>query len=43
MEILAIIPVILIVAFLFGELFKRLGLPSVVGQILAGLLFGFHS
>jgi Kef-type K+ transport system membrane component KefB len=40
MEILAIVPIILIVAFLLGEMFKRIGLPSVVGQILAGLLFG---
>jgi Kef-type K+ transport system membrane component KefB len=40
MEILAIVPIILIAAFLLGEMFKRIGLPSVVGQILAGLLFG---
>jgi len=40
MEILAIVPIILIAAFTLGELFKRIGLPSVVGQILAGLLFG---
>ncbi len=40
MEILAIVPIILIAAFVLGELFKRIGLPSVVGQILAGLLFG---
>lgn len=40
MEILAIVPIILIAAFALGELFKRIGLPSVVGQILAGLLFG---
>jgi Kef-type K+ transport system membrane component KefB len=40
MEILAIVPIILVIAFIFGELFKRVGLPSVVGQILAGLLFG---
>ncbi len=40
MEILAIVPIILIAAFLLGEIFKRIGLPSVVGQILAGLLFG---
>jgi len=40
MEIIAIVPIILIAAFLLGELFKRIGLPSVVGQILAGLLFG---
>jgi len=40
MQILAIVPIILIVAFVLGELFKRLGLPSVVGQILAGILFG---
>lgn len=40
MEIIAIVPIILIAAFTLGELFKRIGLPSVVGQILAGLLFG---
>lgn len=40
MEILAIVPIILIAAFLLGEIFKRIGLPSVVGQILAGLMFG---
>ena len=40
MEILAIVPIILIAAFVLGEMFKRIGLPSVVGQILAGLLFG---
>ena len=40
MEILAIVPIILIAAFTLGELFKRIGLPSVVGQIIAGLLFG---
>jgi Kef-type K+ transport system membrane component KefB len=40
MQILAIVPIILVIAFLLGELFKRIGLPTVVGQILAGLLFG---
>jgi len=40
MEIIAIVPIILIAAFILGEMFKRIGLPSVVGQILAGLLFG---
>ncbi len=40
MQILAIIPVILLVAFVLGELFKRVGLPSVVGQIIAGISFG---
>jgi Kef-type K+ transport system membrane component KefB len=40
MEIIAIVPIILITAFILGEMFKRIGLPSVVGQILAGLLFG---
>ncbi|MCW4022785.1 MAG: cation:proton antiporter [archaeon] len=40
MEILAIVPIILIAAFILGEMFKRIGLPSVVGQIIAGLLFG---
>jgi Kef-type K+ transport system membrane component KefB len=40
MQILAIVPIILVIAFVLGELFKRIGLPPVVGQILAGLLFG---
>jgi Kef-type K+ transport system membrane component KefB len=40
LEILAIVPIILIAAFILGEMFKRIGLPSVIGQILAGLLFG---
>ncbi|MFP3985407.1 MAG: cation:proton antiporter [Candidatus Bathyarchaeia archaeon] len=40
MQILAIVPIILIVAFTFGKLFRRVGLPQVVGQIIAGLLFG---
>ncbi len=40
MEILAIVPIILVAAFVLGEMFKRVGLPSVVGQIIAGLLFG---
>ncbi len=40
MQILAIVPIILVIAFILGELFKRIGLPPVVGQILAGLLFG---
>lgn len=40
MQILAIVPIILIVAFVLGEFFKKVGLPTVVGQILAGILFG---
>lgn len=40
MQILAIIPIVLLVAFILGELFKKVGLPSVVGQILAGICFG---
>ncbi|TRO49556.1 cation:proton antiporter [Candidatus Bathyarchaeota archaeon] len=40
MEILVLIPIILIVTFILGEIFKRIGLPTVIGQILAGLIFG---
>ncbi len=40
MQILAVVPIILIVAFILGQLFKRAGLPSVIGQILAGILLG---
>ena len=40
MQILAVVPIILIVAFVLGEVFKRAGLPPVIGQILAGIFFG---
>lgn len=40
MQALVIVPVILIAAFLLGELFRKAGLPSVIGQILAGIIFG---
>jgi len=39
-ETLVIVPIILIAAFVLGELFRKVGLPSVVGQILAGILLG---
>ena len=35
-----VIAVVLGTAFLFNELFKKLNLPPVVGQILGGLLLG---
>jgi len=40
MEIFVLVPLILIVTFVMGILFKRIGLPTVVGQILAGILLG---
>jgi Kef-type K+ transport system membrane component KefB len=40
MEIFVLVPLILIVTFAMGLLFKRIGLPTVVGQILAGILLG---
>jgi Kef-type K+ transport system membrane component KefB len=40
MEIFVLVPLILIVTFTMGYLFKRIGLPAVVGQILAGVLLG---
>ncbi len=40
MEIFVLVPLILIVTFVMGLLFKRIGLPAVVGQILAGILLG---
>jgi Kef-type K+ transport system membrane component KefB len=40
MEIFVLVPLILIVTFVMGLLFKRIGLPAVVGQILAGVLLG---
>ncbi len=39
-ETLVVVPIILIAAFAAGELFKKIGFPQVVGQILAGMLFG---
>jgi len=39
-ETLVVVPIILIAAFAAGELFKKLGFPPVVGQILAGMIFG---
>lgn len=40
MEIFVLVPLILIVTFVMGLLFKRIGLPAVVGQILAGIMLG---
>jgi Kef-type K+ transport system membrane component KefB len=40
MDIFVLVPLILIVTFVMGLLFKRIGLPAVVGQILAGILLG---
>jgi Kef-type K+ transport system membrane component KefB len=39
-ETLIVVPTILIVAFVLGELFKKAGFPAVVGQILAGMILG---
>jgi Kef-type K+ transport system membrane component KefB len=38
-----VVPVILIVAFALGELFRKAGWPPVVGQILAGMLLGISA
>ncbi len=40
MQTLVIVPIILIVAFVLGELFRKVGFPPVVGQILGGMLLG---
>ena len=40
MDIFVLVPLILIVTFVMGLLFKRVGLPTVVGQIIAGILLG---
>lgn len=39
-ETLVVVPLILIAAFSAGELFKKIRLPPIVGQILAGMIFG---
>jgi Kef-type K+ transport system membrane component KefB len=38
MEIFILVPLILLLSFVMGWLFRRIGLPPVVGQILAGIL-----
>ena len=40
MEIFILVPLVLIVTFLMGFLSRRIGLPTVVGQILAGIILG---
>jgi Kef-type K+ transport system membrane component KefB len=40
MEIFVLVPLILIVTFILGKVFKQIGLPTVVGQILAGVFLG---
>ena len=40
MEIFVLVPLILIITFVMGLLFKRIGMPAVIGQILAGILLG---
>jgi Kef-type K+ transport system membrane component KefB len=40
MEIFVLVPLILIATFVMGLLFRRVGLPPVVGQIFAGILLG---
>ncbi len=39
-DTLVIIPIVLIAAFASGELFRKISFPPVVGQILAGMIFG---
>jgi len=39
-EVLVILPIVLVTAFAFNELFKRIGFPPVVGQILGGIILG---
>jgi len=40
MDTLVVVPIILILAFVFSEVFRKVGFPPVVGQILAGMLLG---
>ncbi|UCD40294.1 MAG: cation:proton antiporter [Candidatus Bathyarchaeota archaeon] len=40
MDPLVIVPIILMSAFIFSEVFRKVGFPPVVGQILAGILLG---
>lgn len=40
LSIVAVLAIVLATAFLFNEIFKRIGFPPVVGQILGGLVLG---
>jgi len=40
MQVLVVVPIVLILAFLLGGLFRKMGFPSVVGEILAGIVLG---
>ena len=40
MNLFFLVPIVLIVTFGVGILFKKLGIPSLVGQILSGILLG---
>ncbi len=40
-NILLAMLVALVLAFLLSEIFRRFGLPRVIGQILAGIILGF--
>ncbi len=39
-KILVVLPIVLLTAFAFNELFKRIDFPPVVGQILGGIILG---
>jgi len=43
MDTLVVVPIILILAFVFSEVFRKVGFPPVVGQILAGMLLGISA
>ena len=40
LDFLAIVGIIILVAFFLGQLFRRLGIPQVVGFIVGGMLLG---
>ena len=40
MQVLLVVPIVLIFAFLLGGLFRKMGFPSVVGEILTGIVLG---
>lgn len=40
MNLFFLVPIVLVVTFGVGILFKKLGIPSLVGQILSGILLG---
>ena len=40
LQFLVILTILLAVARIMGELFKKLGMPAIIGELLGGILIG---